>query len=87
MTWIPKTWISKTSTSKTWIPKTFTLDRSLWTRRQIALLATILTLAPTAAYLSVGPVRSRLVASQILSDHWQCTRTAGILTVCTKKPG
>jgi hypothetical protein len=27
------------------------------------------------------------VQSAVLSDHWQCTRTAGIVTVCTKKPG
>ena len=60
---------------------------NLWTRKQIALVATILVLASSAAYLSVGLVRARPVESAVLSDHWQCTRTAGIVTVCTKKPG
>ena len=69
------------------ILKTFTLNRSLWTRKQIALLAAILTLAPAAAYLSVNLVRSRPVTSVVLSDQWKCTRTAGIVTVCTRKPG
>lgn len=69
------------------ILKALTLNRSLWTRKQIALLAAILTLAPAAAYLSVNLVRSRPVTSAVLSDQWKCTRTAGIVTVCTRKPG
>jgi hypothetical protein len=64
-----------------------TLNWNLWTRRQIALMAVIVALGSGAAYLSVGLVRARPVQSAVLSDHWQCTRTAGILTVCTKKPG
>jgi len=64
-----------------------TLNWNLWTRRQIALMAVIVALGSGAAYLSVGLVRTRPVQNAVLSDHWQCTRTAGILTVCTKKPG
>jgi hypothetical protein len=64
-----------------------TLNWNLWTRRQIALMAVIVTLASGAAYLSVGLVRARPVQSAVLGDHWQCTRSAGVLTVCTKKPG
>jgi hypothetical protein len=64
-----------------------TLNWNLWTRRQIALMAAIVALAFGAAYLSVGLVRARPVESAVLSDHWQCTRTAGIVTICTKKPG
>jgi hypothetical protein len=64
-----------------------TLNWNLWTRRQIALMAAIVALAFGAAYLSVGLVRARPVESDVLSDHWQCTRTAGIVTICTKKPG
>jgi hypothetical protein len=69
------------------ILKVFTLNWSLWTRKQIALLVVILTLAPTAAYLSISLARSRPVTSVVLSDQWKCTRTAGIVTVCTRKPG
>lgn len=54
---------------------------------KVFLLAVILTLAPAAAYLSVDLVRSRPVTSAVLSDQWTCTRTAGIVTVCTRKPG
>jgi hypothetical protein len=57
----------------------------LWTRK--ALVVAILTLAAGAAYLSLGVSRPEPVASAALSGPWQCTRTAGILTVCTKKPG
>jgi|tagenome__1003787_1003787.scaffolds.fasta_scaffold20441987_1 hypothetical protein len=69
------------------ILKAFTLNRSLWTRKQIALLAVILTLGPAAAYVSISLARSRPVTSVVLSDQWKCTKTAGIVTVCTKNPG
>ena len=36
---------------------------------------------------SISLARSTPVESAVLSDRWQCTRTAGVLTVCTKKPG
>jgi len=64
-----------------------TLNWNLWTRRQIALVAAIAALGSSAAYLSVNLTRPTPVQSAVLSDHWQCTRTAGIVTVCTKKPG
>jgi hypothetical protein len=60
---------------------------NLWTRKRIALMAAILVLASGAAYASISLARSTPVESAVLSDRWQCTRTAGVLTVCTKKPG
>ena len=60
---------------------------NLWTRKRIALTAAIVALASSAAYASISLTRSTPVESAVLSDRWQCTRTAGILTVCTKKPG
>lgn len=60
---------------------------NLWTRKQIALMAAIVALASSAAYASISLARSTPVESAVLSDRWQCTRTAGVLTVCTKKPG
>jgi hypothetical protein len=63
-----------------------TLNWNLWTRRKIALVAAIVVLASGAAYASVSFGRPKPVESA-LSDQWQCTRTAGFLTVCTKKPG
>jgi hypothetical protein len=56
-----------------------------WTRR--ALVVAVLIFAGGAAYVSFGVARPEPVASAALSGPWQCTRTAGILTVCTKKPG
>lgn len=64
-----------------------TLNWKLWTRKQIALVAVIVALASSAAYASVSLTRSTPVASAVLSDPWQCTKTAGIVTVCTKKRG
>ena len=57
------------------------------TRKAILLAIAMLAVAGTAAFASVGLTRSEPVASAMLSDQWYCTRTAGILTVCTKKPG
>jgi hypothetical protein len=60
---------------------------TFWTRKATVLTIAILAVAGTAAFASVGLTRTEPVASAMLSDHWQCIRTAGILTVCTKKPG
>jgi len=60
---------------------------TFWTRRATVLTIAILAVAGTAAFASVGLTRSEPVASAMLSDQWQCTKTARILTVCTKKPG
>ena len=60
---------------------------TFWTRKATVLTIAILAVAGTAAFTSVGLTRSEPVASAMLSDQWQCTKTAGILTVCTKKPG
>jgi hypothetical protein len=56
------------------------------TRKAIVLTIAVLALAG-AAFVSVGLTRPKPFDSVVLSDQWQCTRTAGILTVCTKKPG
>jgi hypothetical protein len=58
---------------------------NFWTRRP--LVVALLALACGAACVSFGVARPEPVASAALSGPWQCTRTAGILTVCTKKPG
>ena len=64
-----------------------TLNWRLWTRKEIALVVAILALASAAAALSIGLVRPKPVESAVLTARWQCTKTAGFLTVCTKKPG
>ncbi|HVX79455.1 MAG TPA: hypothetical protein VHB49_25245 [Bradyrhizobium sp.] len=56
---------------------------TLWTRKEIVLVAAILALAGASAFLSVKLIRPQPFASSVLTE-WQCTRTAGILTVCTK---
>ena len=47
----------------------------------------MLALAGAAAFASVELTRPKPFTSVMLNGQWQCTRTAGILTVCTKKPG
>jgi hypothetical protein len=60
---------------------------TLWTRKGIALIVATLVLAGSAVALSVSLTRPTPFASAVLTDQWQCTKVAGILTVCTKKPG
>ena len=55
--------------------------------RRATLLAMAMLAIAGAALASAGLTRPKPVDSVMLSDQWQCTRTAGILTVCTKKPG
>ena len=58
---------------------------TLWTYKEIVLVVAILALAGTGAFLSFKLIRPKPFASSILTE-WQCTRTAGILTVCTRAP-
>ena len=58
---------------------------TLWTRKQIAILVAISTLACAVVFLAIGLASSKPFASDVLNTQWQCTKTAGFLTVCTKK--
>jgi hypothetical protein len=58
-----------------------------WIRKATLVAIAMLALAGAAAFVSVELARPRPVSSVMLNNQWQCTRTAGILTVCTKKPG
>jgi len=58
-----------------------------WIRKAALIAIAMLALAGAAAFVSVELTRPRPFNSVMLNDQWQCTRTAGILTVCTKKPG
>jgi hypothetical protein len=60
--------------------------RNFWTRKHIAVAAAIVVLTTGGAY-SFGLARGKPYSSAVLTDQWQCTRTAGILTVCTKRAG
>jgi len=59
---------------------------TLWTYKEIVLAVLILVLAGTGTCLTFKLIRPKPFASPVLTE-WQCTRTAMILTVCTKKPG
>jgi hypothetical protein len=83
--WARSSWTHKTWTYKSWTYKSWT--RKSWTRKHFALAAAIVVLAAGGAYFSFGLARAKPFTSAVLSDQWQCTRTAGILTVCTRKPG
>jgi Spy/CpxP family protein refolding chaperone len=63
------------------------MTRKPWTRKATALIVATLTLVCTFALLSASATRPEPFASPALNAQWQCTKTAGILTVCTKKPG
>jgi hypothetical protein len=57
------------------------------TRKATLLAIAMLALAGAGAFASIELSRPRPFDSVMLNGQWQCTRTAGILTVCTKKPG
>jgi hypothetical protein len=59
---------------------------TLWTRQEIALIATILTLACVAAFLSVKLTRPKAFASATLSAQGQCSTNAGTAKICIRKP-
>jgi hypothetical protein len=61
------------------------MTSSFWTRKAIALGAAVVAVTCTVTFLSVGLTQPKPVVSSVLSDQWQCTKTAGIITVCTKK--
>jgi hypothetical protein len=56
---------------------------TLWTYKEIVLAVAILALAGTGSFLSFRLISPRPFTSAILTE-WQCTRTAGIMTVCTR---
>ncbi len=60
---------------------------TLWTRREIALIAAILTFACAAAFLSIKLTRPKPFASAALSAQWQCTTNAGTAKICIRKHG
>jgi hypothetical protein len=55
--------------------------------RKATLLAIAMLAIAGAAFASAGLTQPKRFDSVVLSDQWQCTKTAGILTVCTKRPG
>jgi hypothetical protein len=57
---------------------------TLWTRKQQALMVAAVTLACAAGFLSTGLAQPRPASSAGLGVEWQCSKTAGVLTVCTK---
>jgi hypothetical protein len=63
------------------------MTSTFWTRKAIALGVAIVTATCTVTFLSVGWTQPKPFASAVLSDQWQCTKTAGIITVCTKNGG
>jgi hypothetical protein len=57
-----------------------------WTVKEMLLAAVILMLAFAASFLAIMLVRPHPVESSVLTE-WRCSKTAGVVTVCTKKPG
>jgi hypothetical protein len=57
------------------------MNRTLWSRKSIAFVAATLILACVAIL-----ARSKPFPDSGLSAEWQCSKTAGVLITCTKKP-
>jgi hypothetical protein len=61
-----------------------TMFGTVWNRKQLGFVALILTLACAAAFLSIALVHPKPTANDTLGVGWQCSKTAGMLTVCTR---
>src|ERR1700738_1469928 len=61
-----------------------TMFGTVWNRKQFGFVALILTLACVAAFLSIALVHPTPTANGTLGVGWQCNKTAGMLTVCTR---
>jgi hypothetical protein len=57
---------------------------TVWNRKQLGFVALILTLACAAAFLSIALVHPKPTSNGTLGVGWQCSKTAGLLTVCTR---
>jgi uncharacterized protein involved in exopolysaccharide biosynthesis len=55
----------------------------LWSCKELALIAAIVTLACVAAYLSIKLTRPKPFASATLSVEWQCKRQSSLITTST----
>jgi hypothetical protein len=65
----------------TWILKHW----SVWTRHEIVLILAALMLAGAVTYLAIKLVRPQ-PQDTVMGDRWQCSKTALIITTCTKRP-
>jgi len=61
------------------------MTSSFWTPKTIALGVAVVVATCTVTFFSVGLPQTTPFVSAVLSDQWQCTKTVGIITVCTKK--
>jgi hypothetical protein len=59
---------------------------TLSTRHTILLILAIPTLAGAAVFLALTLSRPQPLAETAMGDQWQCSKTAYIVTTCTKKP-
>jgi len=61
------------------------MTSTLWTGKETALIAAVVTFARAAAFLSVKLTRPKPFVSAIVNPQWQCAGIAGIQAVCVKK--
>jgi hypothetical protein len=66
----------------TWILKSW----SLWTRHEITLVLALLVVAGAALCLVAKLARPQPLEDTVMGDRWQCSKTAFVITTCTKRP-
>ena len=65
----------------TWILKNWCVS----TRHEIVLVLAVLMLAGAATCLAIKLARPQ-PQDTVMGDRWQCSKTAFIVTTCTKRP-
>jgi hypothetical protein len=57
---------------------------AFWNSKRLRRMVAIATLVCAVAVLSISLMRPKPTPDTGLGDGWQCSKTAGMLTVCTK---
>jgi hypothetical protein len=63
------------------------MKHASWLRRHRRLVIAVVVLAGGVAVLSAGLMNPAPFPYPDSGVAWQCSRTAGVLTVCTQQPG
>ncbi len=58
--------------------------QQMWTRKDIAFVAAIVSLGCVAAVLAIGLASPEPVSSAALGPDWECSRIAFVWTTCTR---
>jgi hypothetical protein len=60
------------------------MPRNWWTRKNLVLAATVVTLTCAVSFVAMGLAYPEPVPSSALGPNWQCSRLAFVFTTCSR---